>query len=141
MVKSIITFIVTRLKMLLDRFIINSDYDSQKEQNVVELSLPIAEFNLAANAQRTFNTTVLIAEGQFFENVFITNQVILGNYTMIGGNPVYSGSQYRVYFDAHRSDATHYVLEVGFINVSNSRITIPTNTTKARVHLLVAAKQ
>lgn len=127
--------------MLLDRFIINSDYDSQKEQTVVELTLPVAEFNLAAHTRRTFDTTVLIPEGQYFENVFITNPQILGDYTMIGGNPLYTTTNFRVYFNALRSDATHYKLELVFINISDNQITIPTNNTKARVHLMVAAKQ
>jgi hypothetical protein len=126
--------------MLLDRFIINSDFDSQKVQNVVELQLPIALFNLAANATRSFNTTVVIPEGQFFENVFITNPEIVGNYTLMGGNPSYQkNNQYDVYFDAARSDATHYKLTVTFINQTSSQITIPTSTTTCRVHLLVAA--
>lgn len=129
--------------MLLDRFIINSDYDSQKMVDTVELSLPIATFNLAAKAQRSFNTTVLITNGQYFENVCITNPDLFGDYTFIGGNPVYynNSQNYQVYFDAQRSDATHYKLTVNFINQSNSQITVPTNTTTCRVHLLVAAKQ
>lgn len=141
MVKSIITFILTRFKMLLDRFIINTDYDSQKVSSVLELSLPIAEFNIGAHNTRAFNTTVLVDEGEYFENVFIINKELVGNYTMIGGNPTVHKSQYDVYFDVYRSDKTHYILAVVFVNQSNNTITIPTSTTKAKVHLLVAAKQ
>lgn len=142
MVKSIIIFILTRFKMLLDRFIINTDYDSQKIQKTLDLSIIVAEFNLAGNAQREFNTTVTIDQGQYFENIFISNQEIVGNYTLVGSSPVYNKSgAYRVLFDAYRSDATHYKLTVSFINLTGDTIVIPTNTTKARVHLLVASKQ
>ena len=142
MVKSIIIFILTRFKMLLDRFIINTDYDSQKIQKTLDLSIIVAEFNLAGNTQREFNTTVTIDQGQYFENIFISNQEIVGDYTLVGSSPVYNKSgSYRVLFDAYRSDATHYKLTVSFINLTGDTIVIPTNTTKARVHLLVASKQ
>lgn len=127
--------------MLLDRFIINTDYDSQKVSSVLELSLPVAEFNIGAHSTRVFDTTVLVDEGEYFENIFIINKELAGNYTMVGGDPIVHKSQYDVSFEVYRSDKTHYKLEVVFVNQSNATVTIPTNTTKAKVHLLVAAKQ
>jgi hypothetical protein len=128
--------------MLLDRFIINSDYDSQKIASVVELELIIAEFNLGPHDTRTFETTATIADGQYFENVFIRNPEILGGYTLIAGDPNYRRvGEFTFYYDAYRSDATHYKLEATFVSLSDNQITIPTNHTKARVHLLVASKQ
>ena len=127
--------------MLLDRFIINTDYDSQKVSSVLELSLPIAEFNIEAHRTRLFDTTVSVDEGEYFENIFITNKELTGNYTMVGSNPVVRKNQCDIYFKVYRSDKTHYKLEVTFTNQSNNTITIPTSTTKVKVHLLVAAKQ
>jgi hypothetical protein len=127
--------------MLLDRFILNTDYDSQKEVKMLELTLPVAEFNLEAQNTREFTVSATVDEGVYFENVFITNPEIAGSYTLVGGDPYVWKQNYHVAFEVYRSDSTHYTLQIVYINPTNATVTIPTNHTKAKVHLLVAAKQ
>jgi len=122
--------------MLLDRFLLNTDYDTQKEATSITLELQIPEFKINSGQEKYYETTTQIAPGVYFENINIET-TLYPDYNFFGTAAI-TTSSYAMQVMVYRSDATHFKMRIRFYGRNTT--TIPTSTTKAAVHLFVATQ-
>lgn len=127
--------------MKLNRFMMNSDFDSQKEQSVISFQQTIQQFTLAPREAKWFDTYAAAPSGSFFTNTSITSTFIPNISVPDSSVSIYKDdiSGYIVGISVVRSDQTHYKMRVVFTNQLDTQNTIPTNTENAKVRFYVAS--
>ena len=116
----------------------NSDYDGQKETDSIFIELPITTFSIGPRSAKWFTADVVAPQGSFFTNVSITNSIIPG-ISIPNSNVSIQKTNYSIGAYAHRLDSTHYRLWVTYSNLTQNEITIPDNTTTAKVRFYVSS--
>lgn len=125
--------------MLLDRFIMNSDFDGQKEEAELDIQFTIPSFTLPTQYPYKYQDFEA-PEGSFFTNCIITDSVYPGiNFVGSMAGMVKNNIAYEI--SVYRSDATHYRIWVAHSRDSgSSTVTVPEHTVRARLKFYVASK-
>lgn len=130
--------LIERIKMLLDRFMMSSDHDGQKEAESLDIQFTITSFNLPAQTPYKYQDFTA-PKGSFFANCVITDtvagdNVFVGDHVMAKvGNVMYNISVYRSGEDKYRIWVAHSLSGA-------SSATVPTHTVRARLKFYVASK-
>ena len=139
----IIKFILTRLKMLLDRFFLNTDYDTQKESEVVSNVISGNSFDIVGTSPGrlvTLEADVAASAIPAFENITVTSNlfpttVLMSDYSRYDdGNIEYS-------FFVTKPTSSAYHFKVRILNYSGHTITIPDYVFTANIHRFVPSSQ
>lgn len=131
--------LIERIKMLLDRFIMSSDHDGQKEAEDLDIQFTITSFNLPAQTPYKYQDFTA-PKGSYFANVVISDSVT--------GDRIFYGSQVQflvgnVWYNVsvYRSGESKYRIWVAHSRKSGvSTATVPTHTVRARLKFYVASK-
>lgn len=125
--------------MLLDRFMMSSDHDGQKEAESLDIQFTITSFNLPAQTPYK-HQDFTAPKGSFFANCVISDtvtgdRIFYGNHVQfLVGNVWYNVSVYRSAADKYRIWVAHSRKS----GVSSA--TVPTHTVRARLKFYVASK-
>lgn len=127
-----------KFKMLLDRFIMNSDFDGQKEADSIDIQFTIPGFNLPAQVPYKY-ADFTAPKGSFFANCVINDTVyegvnFVGSYVgFVKNNVLFNVSVYRL-------NDTKYRIWVAHSRDGVSSATVPTHTVRARLKFYTATK-
>lgn len=131
--------------MKVNAFILNSDFDGQKEYADITLSLDIAAHKTpGGDIDDKYTATALAPSGEFFVNAttecnLIPGQPAPGEFFDIDGGSAELGTTYRLIVYIRRKDNTHYALTAQFLT-GGEKTNVPRVVLKSRVRLYVASK-
>lgn len=125
--------------MLLDRFIMSSDHDGQKEAEDVEFQFTVASFELPAQNPFRYKDFE-VPKGSYFTNIVLSDSLI-PNKTFVAPSVRFGYGNVQIGLFVFRIDETHYRLWI--INQLKSGVssaTVPAHTPRARLKFYVASK-
>ena len=125
--------------MLLDRFIMSSDHDGQKEAEDLDIQFTITSFNLPAQTPYKYQDFAA-PKGSYFANVVISDSVT-GDRTFYGSHVQFLVGNVWYNVSVYRSGEDKYRIWVAHSRKSGvSSATVPTHTVRARLKFYVASK-
>lgn len=125
--------------MLLDRFIMSSDHDGQKEAEDLDIQFTITSFNLPAQTPYKYQDFAA-PKGSYFANVVISDSVT-GDRIFYGSHVQFLVGNVWYNVSVYRSGETKYRIWVAHSRKSGvSSATVPTHTVRARLKFYVASK-
>lgn len=143
MIMRIIKYILTRLKMLLDRFILNSDYDTQKELNVITIQQTLTARNMPGSGSgRLVNlkkTSDEISETSFEFPVILCDY--FPNIGLVGDDTIYDTGEIEFSFFLQKDVTGKYSFWARILNYSGHNVQVPDITFTARVHQFIPSTQ
>lgn len=138
----IIKYILTRLKMLLDRFILNTDYDTLKEQNVVDAVISSDGFVLPGTSPDRLK--IIEVDVPTDDIVSLENTIIVSTLFPVGlagDYSIYDDGEVEYSFYVTRPTATTYHFRARILNYSGQSKTFPAFTITARIHQFIPSTQ
>ena len=131
--------LIERVKMLLDRFIMSSDHDGQKEAGELDMQLTVTSFGVPAQNPFRYKDFE-VPEGSYFTNAVLSDSLIPNKFFPTLGLTFISGNVLIRIF-VFRIDKTHYRLySVHQPKSGVSSATVPAHTIRARLKLYIASK-
>lgn len=127
-----------KLKMLLDRFIMNSDFDGQKEADSLDIQFTIPSFTLPAQIPYKYSDFDA-PQGSFFANCVI-NDTVFDGINFVGSSVGFEKDNVHYNVSVYRLNDTKYRIWVAHSRVSGSTATVPTHTVRARLKFYTATK-
>ena len=125
--------------MLLDRFMMSSDHDGQKEAESLDIQFTITSFNLPNQTPYKYQDFAA-PEGSYFSNVVVSDSVT-GDRIFYGSHVQFLMGNIWYNVSVYRSDAKHYRIWVAHSLKSGvSSATVPAHTVRARLKFYVASK-
>lgn len=124
--------------MLLDRFIMNSDFDGQKEADSLDIQFTVPSFNLPAQTPYKY-ADFDAPEGSFFANCVI-NDTVYDGVNLVGSHCDYVKNNILYNVSVYRLNATKYRIWIAHSLSGASSATVPTHTIRARLKFYVASK-
>lgn len=129
--------------MKINRFIMNSNFDGQKEIADFNIKIELPSFTLSwSDPFKSFVADVEAPQGQFFANVSLTNTLIPGLSIPNGHVSInrMESNGYTFSVTVYRIDSTHYRLYIAATKASAyENVTIPETVTMAKVRLYAAS--
>lgn len=143
MTMRIIKFIRMRLKMLIDRFLLNTDYDTQKEQNVVNIELKLTARTFPASGSERL--VILQTTSTDLATLSFETPMILCDYfpdvVLFGDDPIYDNGEIEFSFYLWKDENRHYKFKMRAINYSGHSVQTPDITFTAHIHQFVPSTQ
>lgn len=131
--------LIERIKMLLDRFMMSSDHDGQKEAESLDIQFTVTSFNLPAQNPIRYQDFAA-PKGSYFANIVLTDSLLPGKVFPAPSARFISGNV-RFGMFVFRIDETHYrIWTVHSLKSGVSSATVPSHTVRARLKFYVASK-
>lgn len=131
--------------MKLNRFIMNSDFDGQKEVADVSTSITTPAMTITyQEGPHTFTKTVEVPSGEYFSNITSTVSILPGK-TIPGGSYTITRSDNIGYYyiaTIGRQDNTHFIISVRIWRLQNAQgyeSSVPSITNNIRIRLYAAS--
>lgn len=124
--------------MLLDRFIMNSDFDGQKEADSLDIQFTVPSFSLPGQTPYRY-ADFDAPEGSFFANCVI-NDTLYDGVNLVGSHCGYIKNNIVYNVSVYRLNATKYRIWVACGLDGISSATVPSHTVRARLKFYVASK-
>lgn len=143
MILRIIKYILTRLKMLLNRFTFNSDYDTQKELNVVTITQVLTARTMPASG--TGRLVNLEKDSDEISETSFEFPVILCDYFptvgLVGDDTIYDTGEIEFSFFLIKAANGKYHFKARIFNYSGHSVQVPDITFTARIHQFIPSTQ
>lgn len=143
MILRIIKYMLTRLKMLLDRFFLNTDHDTLKERSVLGLEINVPAFIIGATSPDRVKNFEVTSEESYpvsFESPAITS-TFFPDAALVGDDTIYDNGEIECAFFVSKLSGNRYKFRVRMLNYSGHDIQVPDTTFTARIHMFVPSSQ
>lgn len=129
--------------MILDRFILNTDYDTMKELSTYSASATIPATTLQNRGDtQTAHTDITVSSGAYLEMESATMSVVSGNFCSASGDYT-ANNEVSYRYNIKRQSSTKYRIEAQVMNLASdfgSRTTQKLTVT-VKLHLFVPSTQ
>ena len=129
--------------MLLDKFYLNTDYDTQKELNVAEASVTLTARTFPASGTGrlvTLETTSTDTSTLSFETPIVVCDYF-PNIGLLGDDTIYDTGEVEFSFFIWKDTNSHYVFRARIFNYSGHSVQLPDITFTARIHQFIPSTQ
>ena len=139
----IIKSILTRLKMLVFRTVLNTDYDTQKEQAVVPIAVETDSFTLAASGTGAVKNWDVLSDVTYDTTyeLISTTSTYFPDVVLSGDNPVYDDGKVNYQFFVLKEQGNKYRIRIRLVNYSRQQITMPAGVMTVKIHQFVPSSQ
>lgn len=129
--------------MLAYRMILDTDYDTQKEQAVIPIVVETESFTLAASGSGAVKNWDILSDNTYdttYELISTTSSYFPDN-VLSGDNPVYDDGKVNYQFFVLKEQGNKYRVRIRLVNYSHQQITMPAGTMAVKIHQFVPSSQ
>lgn len=124
--------------MLLNRFMLTTDYDTQKEKKVVDIVASSPSITIPGTSPGrliNFEIDASTESEVTFDNIMIVSSLF--DYAFSGDYAIYDDGEIEYQFLVTKPTTTNYHFWVRVFNYSGRSVTLPAFTITARVHQFI----